>query len=166
MGRFLLLLGLAAVLQATRGENATTQATPESCKRSSSTPLVELNGKKYYFQLLETDPFLENWQIQKEKCERKGLELVTIKDEAELKVITEHALTLEDYVWWVSAKNYGDENNYDFRWLDGTKLEKNSPLWASNAEKNHCVYLWNQKLWASSCNSNQRYICQLPKQCY
>ncbi|XP_059477337.1 myb-like protein X isoform X1 [Neocloeon triangulifer] len=136
------------------------------CKRSRSTPLVELNGKKYYFQLLKTDPFLGDWQNKKDKCERKGLELVTIKDEDELKVVAEHALTLEDYFWWVSAKNYGDENNYDFRWLDGTKLEKNSPLWGPNPEKKHCVYLSKKSLFSDSCDRNQRYICQLPKECY
>ncbi|XP_059471015.1 C-type lectin domain family 4 member F-like [Neocloeon triangulifer] len=117
------------------------------------------NGKNYYF-----DTNAKTWAGAKDFCTQKGLQLASIADENDVKVVGALGHNL-----WVSAKSEGSGSQKVFRWQDGTKLELNSSLWKEDADKTQeCVRIYNWSggtLNSHSCTDLRPFICQMPSEC-
>ncbi|XP_059476995.1 uncharacterized protein LOC132197620 [Neocloeon triangulifer] len=126
------------------------------------------NGKKYYFSW----PLHKlKWVDAKAKCIEMGLHLATVRSQADLDAIWEEAKSRQDYKWWwVSAKNFGSEDNLDFRWHDGTELVQNSTIFEEVSLGGECVNFntssTKKKLEAWPCYYYYYFVCELPTQCY
>ncbi|XP_059471081.1 uncharacterized protein LOC132194044 isoform X2 [Neocloeon triangulifer] len=132
-----------------------------SCTPAKSGLKTLSNGKMYFF----SHPVKGNWAVANETCDKKGLNLVTIKDLNDLKVLWAEVKRIG------SARNYGiEEQMIDFRWPDGSTLGLDSPLWREDGDVNNgCVYFYSgvtEKLNSDSCSANLFFVCELPSECY
>ncbi|XP_059489689.1 uncharacterized protein LOC132204861 [Neocloeon triangulifer] len=134
-----------------------------------STLTTAANGKQYFF----SNPIQTFWPEANKSCADKGLHLATVSNRIDLDAVHQKAREIhrgEEY--WVSGKNFGDQNHLDYRWLDGSKLEESSDLWASGTVKNYgCVEIRAYEfsnLYSASCSGNRKsfFICELPSECY
>ncbi|XP_059470855.1 uncharacterized protein LOC132193917 [Neocloeon triangulifer] len=119
------------------------------------------NGKIYHFAY----PTQANWIEAKERCATMGLRLASLKNLTDLKVIFNKTKEIHENSWWfVSARNYGNQNQSDFKWLDGSRLESNSSMWHKDADKKlGCTeIITNQtdKLHGGKCSDKHHFVCE------
>ncbi|XP_065334162.1 hepatic lectin-like [Cloeon dipterum] len=129
--------------------------------------LLTLNGKSYYFEFNATG----NWTEAKKFCEKNNMHLATLMSEAELENLNSHLSDKgESYTYWVSASD-ANQPLGQFKWLDGTDLQKESTLWdkergqPDNFGDGHqtCVGIGSEgRLVDDPCDSHQNklFICE------
>ncbi|XP_059470050.1 uncharacterized protein LOC132193417 isoform X1 [Neocloeon triangulifer] len=130
------------------------------------------NGKKYFFSY-PTHLYEANWTQANEICTRQmGMNLATIKDQADFDAIWNEAKTIQNNGWWLSARKYtkGDGHT-DFYWHDQTLLaESNHGAWRLIQPGGECVYIYTpagvKKFSATVCNTVWYFVCELPADCY
>ncbi|XP_059480661.1 C-type lectin domain family 4 member M-like isoform X2 [Neocloeon triangulifer] len=147
-------------------EQETQNDTSVNCTLARSTKLKTIsNGKKYFF----SNPSATVWTDANDWCENRGLHLATLKNQTDLDAVHQRAKNISSlFSWWVSARNEGSDDEPDYRWRDGSKVEDD--LLALNSNKTSGCFGINTKhnrsLYPVDCNVNLYFICELPIECY